>query len=111
MRMEHKEKMRKKCQYGSSTLWIGVLMVLISAGCKEIYNLPEEKDFISENINYQSKILEPVLGRTSLLGSVYTDNTTLSLSFKIINPGNGDGRPDTNLLKQRQVWLWSAAYE
>ena len=110
--MEHREKIRRRFRYGSSTIWGGALVMLLLAGsCKEIYNLPEEKDFISENINYQSKILEPVLGRTNLMGSISTDNSTLPLTFEIVNPRYGDGRPVTDLFQTREVWVWDAAYD
>lgn len=99
---------KSKLKYLSVLVIMGLL---IASGCKKLYNLPEEKDFLSGNLNYQSKILEPVLGRTSLMGNVSLDNSTLPMTFEIVNPRYGDGRPVTDLFQVRPTWVWKAAYD
>lgn len=107
MQME-KGKMRKK--YWLIPIYI-LLLAVLPMGCKKLYNLPEDKDFLSENINYSNKVLEPILGRTSLIGNISSDNSTLPLQFEIINARYGDGRPVTDLFQTRPVYVWTAEYD
>lgn len=92
---------------GLGTLVIGVLLT----GCEKLYNLPEEKEYLSENINYGSKVLEPILGRTNLIGSFNPDASTFPLQFEIVNARYGDGRPVTDLFQVRPTYVWTAAYD
>lgn len=90
----------------------GVLVLSTLVGCKKLYsNLPDNKDFISEKMKYNTKIFEPVLGRTTLMGSVSLDNSTLPIKFEIVNPRYGDGRPVTDFLQTRPTWVWTAEYD
>jgi len=91
-------------------LWALIFSVLI-AGCKKMYNLPEEKEYISENINYGSKVLEPILGRNNLMGQFNADASTMPLQFEIVNARYGDGRPVTDLFQVRPTYVWMAAYD
>ncbi|HWK56438.1 MAG TPA: DUF5007 domain-containing protein [Parapedobacter sp.] len=83
----------------------------ILQGCEKMFNLPEEKEYISENINYGSKILEPILGRTNLMGQFNADASTMPLTFEIVNARYGDGRPVTDLFQVRPTYVWTAAYD
>lgn len=99
-----------------NTLWgkhlsLACVAVLIFGGCEKLYDLPEEKEYLSPNINYQNQVLEPILGRTSLLGSFNSDNSTLPLQFEIVNPRYGDGRPVTDIFQVRPTYVWTAAYD
>ncbi len=90
------------------------LLLLVSlvlfAGCKKIFDFPEEKDYLSNNVNYSSKLFEPVLGRTSLMGSINIDKSTTPLTFEIVNARMGDGTPITDLFQVRKTWVWTTAY-
>lgn len=79
--------------------------------CKEVLDLPEEKEYLSPNINYATKVLEPVLGRTTIMGGFNSDNSTLPLTFEIVNARWGDGRPVTDLFQTRPTWVWTTAYD
>lgn len=83
---------------------------LVMASCDDMYNLPEEKDFISTNLTYTTQILEPTLGRTSIFNPLSADNTTRPITFEIINPRYGDGRPATDFLQTALTYEWIAEY-
>src|SRR5690606_18851627 len=80
-------------------------------GCEKVLDLPEEKEFISENINYGSRILEPIIGRNNLMGQFNSDNSSLPLRFEIVNARYGDGRPVTDLFEVRPTYVWTTAYD
>ena len=92
-----------------SSFILGSSALLI--GCKEMYNLPEDRDFISENITYNNKVIEPILGRHNMHEGLSLDNTTLPLSFEIVNPRYGDGRPYTDIFQKAQVYEWLSEYD
>ena len=79
--------------------------------CSDLYNLPEDKDFMSEEINYLSKVIEPILGRYGLYTSLQADNSTLPMSFEIVNARYGDGRPVEDLFKTAQTYEWLKEYD
>ena len=89
------------------------LLLFISplAGCKKIFEVPAEKEYISNKISYSAKLFEPVLGRTALMGTFSADNSTQPLTFSIANARYGDGRPMTDLFKPKEVWVWTGAYD
>lgn len=80
-------------------------------GCSKLYDLPEDRDFISENINYLDKVIEPVLGRNNLFTSLQADNSTLPMQFEIVNPRYGDGQPVTDLFTPIETYQWIAEYD
>src|SRR5690554_1940325 len=106
MQMEQKGKMIKRFRF--IPLYVLLLAVLPAGSCKKLYsNLPDNKEFLSENLNYESKVFEPILGRTTLMGNVSLDNSSLPLEFEIVNARYGDGRPVTDLFQTRPVWVWT----
>lgn len=87
------------------------VLSLTVASCTDLYDLPEDKDFISDNLTYSNKIIEPTLGRTSVFNRLNADNTTLPLTFEIVNPRFGDGRPVTDFLQNASTYEWIAEYD
>ncbi|WP_316815084.1 DUF5007 domain-containing protein [Pedobacter nyackensis] len=92
-------------------LLFSVPFILSFMGCGKLFEVPAEREYISNKITYGSKFFEPVLGRTVLMGTVNADNSTQPLTFSIINARYGDGRPMTDLFKTKEVWVWTAAYD
>lgn len=91
---------------------IGLLCcALFTESCKKVLDLPEEKEYLSNNINYGSKVLEPILGRTNLMGQFNSDDSSLPLQFEIVNARYGDGRPVTDLFQTRPTYVWIDAYD
>ncbi|SDE70114.1 protein of unknown function [Mucilaginibacter pineti] len=83
---------------------------VITSSCRKIFNLPKEKEYLSNNVNFANKILEPVLGRTNLIGGFNGDNSTQPIHFEIVNARYGDGRPVTDIFQKAQTYVWTAAY-
>ncbi|RQP11062.1 MAG: DUF5007 domain-containing protein [Parapedobacter sp.] len=88
-----------------------LLSILLTGGCKKVLDLPEEREYLSENINYGSQILEPIIGRTNLMGTFNSDDSSLPLTFEIVNARYGDGRPVTDLFQVRPTYVWIDAYD
>lgn len=87
------------------------ISILLFSACKKLYNLPDAKEYLSSNINYNNKIIEPVLGRWNLHGGFNSDNSSLPLKFEIVNARYGDGRPVSDLFQVRPTYVWVAAYD
>ena len=87
-----------------------ILPLILLVGCKKIFDLPEEKDFLSKNLNYGNKVLEPIIGRTTVMGDLNADNSTYPLQFEITNARYGDGRKITDMLQVQKTWAWIAPY-
>ena len=81
------------------------------SSCSDIYDLPEDRDFMSQNIDYINKIIEPVLGRDNIFTSLSEDNSTLPMRFEIINTRYGDGRPVTDLSTKAKTYEWITEYD
>lgn len=87
-----------------------LMAVAVCSSCKKIFDLPEEKDYISNNVNFTNKILEPIIGRTNLIGGFNSDNSTNPITFEIVNARFGDGRPVTDLFTTAPTYVWTAPY-
>ncbi len=81
------------------------------AGCKKIFDLPEERDYLSPRINYTNKVLEPILGRTTLFNGIFNaDRSNFPMKFEIVNPRFGDGRSAKDMLELRPTLVWKQEY-
>lgn len=88
-----------------------VLAILVFSGCKKLYNLPEPQEYLSKNIGYDNKIIEPVLGRWNLHGGFRSDNSSFPMQFEIVNARYGDGRKVTDLFQRQMAYEWTALYD
>src|SRR3546814_5671164 len=101
-----------KSKFGIRRPVLFLLPLLVAfSGCKEIFDLPEETDYLGKNLNYSDKILAPILGRTTIMGGFNADNSTMPMKFEIVNARYGDGRPVTDIFQVDPTWVWTAAYE
>lgn len=97
--------------YLNNKILVGMVAITLAmASCDDMYNLPADKDFISENLTYSTKILEPTLGRTTVYNPLNADNSTRPMTFEIINPRYGDGRPVSDFLQSAQIYEWIEEY-
>jgi hypothetical protein len=87
-----------------------LLVLVVFSGCKKLYNLPDEKDYLSNNVNFSNKILEPIIGRNNLIGGFNGDNSTAPITFEIVNARFGDGRPVSDIFQKAQTYVWTAPY-
>src|SRR5215217_897022 len=85
--------------------------VVAFAGCKKIFDVPEEKDYLSTKIDYLQKSLEFTLGRTEVRTGIFnSDNSTFPMKFEMINPHFGDGRDAKDILTPKEVLVWTTEY-
>jgi hypothetical protein len=84
--------------------------IAVLSSCKKIFNLPNDKDYLSSNVNYSNKIFEPIIGRTTVIGGFNGDNSTQPIKFEIVNARFGDGRPVTDLFQKKATYVWTAPY-
>lgn len=81
------------------------------AGCKKIFDVPEEKDYLSTKADYTTKSFDPVLGRTRIFNNIFNaDNSSFPMKFELINPHFGDGRDASDILTQKEVLVWTSEY-
>lgn len=92
-------------------LCFAMLALLIFPGCKKLYNLPDAEEYLSKNIGYDNKIIEPVTGRWNIHGGFKSDNSSFPLTFEIVNARYGDGRKVTDLFQKRMTYVWTGLYD
>lgn len=92
-------------------LYCAILALMVFPGCKKLYNLPDPKEYLSKNINYDNKIIEPVLGRWNMHGGFKSDNSSFPLKFEIVNARYGDGRKVTDLFQVKPTYVWTGFYD
>lgn len=92
-------------------LVVALTVVLGFSGCRKIFNIPNEVDYMSTNVTYNAKAFSPTLGRTNLYTGIFNaDNSTFPMKFEIINPRFGDGRPAEDMLVKKPVLVWISEY-
>jgi hypothetical protein len=104
------KKIRRRWTSPTYTALGIIVAAMILQSCEKLYDLPEEQEFLSPNINYPSQIFEPIIGRTSVLGAPNTDNSTKPLTFEIVNARYGDGRPVTDIFQLKPTYVWVGEY-
>lgn len=86
------------------------------SGCKKIFDLPEQRDYLSPRADFGQKILGAensfVLGRTSM---TQTDNfnadfSSFPIKFEIANMRLGDGTPTDDVLQEQLTKVWTKPY-
>ncbi len=88
-----------------------MLSVVAFSGCRKIFDIPDEKDYFSQNADYTTRTFEPILGRTTVFNrSFEEDNSTFPMKFELLNPRFGDGRPAEDMLTKRDVLVWTQEY-
>ncbi|WP_214225107.1 DUF5007 domain-containing protein [Pedobacter sp. B4-66] len=86
-------------------------LIIAFSGCRKIFDLPDEKNYLSTKAAYVINEIPVTLGRTNLaMGIFNADNSSFPMTFEIINPRFGDGRPADDMLAKRPVLVWTAEY-
>jgi hypothetical protein len=93
-----------------TALAMAMVLGITLTGCKKWYGVPDDTDYLSENITYTLLKFNPVLGRTTLMGNFSADNSTYPLTFEILNPRNTDGSPSTAFSIVKPVKVWTDGY-
>lgn len=92
-------------------VYCAIVALLVFPACKKLYNLPDGKEYLSKNIGYDNKIIEPVIGRWNIHGGFKSDNSSFPLKFEIMNARYGDGRKVTDIFQKRQTYVWIDKYD
>ena len=91
-----------------------ILLTAIVAftGCRKIFDLPDEKDYLSPRANYNGdKTYRPRLGRNNLFTNIFNpDGSNFPMTFEIRNPRFGDGRDASDMLKMKPTLVWLNEY-
>lgn len=86
------------------------LMIAFS-GCRKIFDLPDEKSYLSTKMTYAIAEIPATLGRVNLAQGIFNaDNSSFPMTFEIINPRFGDGRSAEDMLIKKPVLVWTAEY-
>ncbi len=87
--------------------------VIAFSGCRKIFNLPDEKNYLSGQADYTAKEFRPILGRTTVLngGNIFNAaNSSFPMTFEIKNPRKGDGNSAEYLLTVQPTLVWTSEY-
>jgi len=85
--------------------------VIAFSGCRKIFNLPDERDYLSTRADFTVKNFEPRLGRTTIRTNIFnSDNSTFPMKFEILNPRFGDGRDASDMLAVKPTLVWTGEY-
>jgi len=91
-------------------------LILLSAAatfssCRKIFDVPEEKDYLSTKIDYLGRSWDARLGRLNVINNIFSaDNSSFPMKFELINPHFGDGRDANDILTQKETLVWTSEY-
>lgn len=94
-------------------LFIGLALLALSLpalhSCKKYW--PTENDAFNLDMNFSVTEFKPILGRNTYYTNVFNDNqSTLPLTFRVLNLRSFDGDPVPELLKLFPVRIWTKPY-
>jgi hypothetical protein len=85
--------------------------VVAFSGCRKIFNLPDEKNYLSTQADYTTKDWSPIMGRTWYYNNIFNPaNSSFPITFEIKNPRFGDGRDASDMLAVKPTLVWTAEY-
>ncbi|MCC8424881.1 DUF5007 domain-containing protein [Mucilaginibacter sp. UR6-11] len=85
--------------------------VVAFSGCRKIFNLPDEKSYLSTQADYTTKSFSPIMGRTTLYNNIFSSvGSTFPMTFEIKNPRFGDGRDASDMLAVKPTLVWTQEY-
>lgn len=85
------------------------LSLPVFEGCKKYW--PTENDAFNLDMNFSVTEFKPILGRNTYFSNVFAnDQSTLPLTFKIVNLRSFDGDQVPELLKLFPVRIWTKPY-
>jgi len=86
-------------------------VIIAFSGCRKIFDLPDEKDYLSTKMTYVVTEFSPTLGRLNLYQGVFNpDNSSSPMTLEIINARFGDGRSADDMLAKKPVLVWTKEY-
>lgn len=86
-------------------------VIIAFSGCRKIFDLPEEKDYLSTKMTYFTSEFPATLGRLNLYQGIFNaDNSSFPMTFEIVNARFGDGRSAEDMLAKKPVLVWTQEY-
>src|SRR5687768_16005878 len=80
-------------------------------GCRMIFDLPEEVDYLSMKADYNTKVFNPRLGRTTITTNAFNpDASSFPMTFTIQNARFGDGRDASDMYALKPALVWISEY-
>lgn len=101
--------MQDKIKYSALVV---LATVFAFSGCKKLYNLPDEKDYLSTQADFTSKDFSNFrLGRTNTATNIFAPNgSTTPMTFEIKNARFGDGKDASDMLQLKPTLVWKTEY-
>lgn len=88
-----------------------LVTVMGFTGCRKIFDLPTEKDYLSPRADYTTKVFDWRLGRTRVHRNVFNpDGSNFPMTFEIRNARFGDGRDASDMLAPQPTLVWIGEY-
>jgi hypothetical protein len=88
-----------------------IASVVAFSGCRKIFNLPDEKNYLSAQADYTQRQFPPILGRTNVFQNAFNSaNSSFPITFQIQNTRKGDGTSADYLLTVQPTLVWTAEY-
>jgi len=85
--------------------------VVTFSGCRKIFDLPQETDYLSAKADYNTRVFRPRLGRTTISTNAFSaDNSSFPMNFQILNARFGDGRDASDMLAVKPALVWISEY-
>lgn len=85
--------------------------VIAFSGCRKIFNLPDEKNYLSTQADYTRKEFDPIMGRTTNYNNIFnSSNSSFPMTFEIKNPRFGDGRDASDMIAIKPTLVWTQEY-
>ncbi len=83
--------------------------IFVAPGCKKF--LPTDRDFFDPDAQYSQNVYMPVTGRNTIFRDNFNaGNSSLPLTFELINPRRRNGDPAPELLKTFPTLVWKKGY-
>lgn len=87
----------------------GMMLLLTFSSCKK--NLPEDRESLATDTRFTTTVYSPVLGRNTLFTDNFSKgNSSLPLTFKIVNLRTRDGSAAPELTENFPVQVWTQPY-
>jgi hypothetical protein len=88
-----------------------IVAAVAFSGCKKLYNLPDEKNYLSAQADYTTKDFDWILGRTTQKTNIFSSgNSSFPMTFEIKNPRFGDGKDASDMLAVKPTLVWTQEY-
>ncbi len=108
MKLRIENNMQNTLKYKGLILLAAVVSF---TGCRKIFDLPSENDYLSPRADYSTKIFEWRLGRTRVYQNVFNpDGSNFPMTFQIMNMRFGNGKDASDMVAVKPTLVWTSEY-